>query len=365
MTAPQIPGYDIVEKLREGGTATSWKAIQTSLKRTVNIKTLNSDGTPEDKAKLDSILTQLRKVASLKHSGFLELIDIGVSNGIYFIVTSASDGLTATEKLKRKPHLSEESILTIANDVAEALDYAWTKAGIYHGNIKPDNILINEDGGAMVSDIGMTRKERYQDPDTGESHDVTLGTPSYMSPEQVQCSRNIDFRTDIYSLGATLYTLATGIVPFSDTPGEEIMQCHLWGSLQNPKEINRDISSGLAVLIANMMVKNPSQRYGSWEAVLDDIERASTNRQLVPKADENAISTVRQAAARQPSPALAKPFTSRKKQVVAIPQPATAPAPSQEPQSRIRDLLGLIKWMFMLGAWSYLAYELLKLPPVE
>ena len=412
MSVPNIPGYSVVEMIREGGTATSWKAIQTSLKRPVIIKIFHSDGTPEDEAKVQSILGQIRKVSSLKHTGFLELIDIGMLNGLHYVVMGGSDGKSVAELLLIQPTLKEDVILRIAGDMAEALDYAWTEKQLYHGNIKPDNIVIHPDGSTLISDLGMARRDPVSDSSTGATYETIMGTPNYMSPEQVQGRAALDCRTDIYSLGATMYQLATGEIPFGDSSGEETMQRHLVDCLPNPMDLNPAISPALAGIIVKMMVKNPDRRYRSWNDVLADIKRARDNRLLAPKIDAGALSTVSQSVGAAPSSAdtetqtrgradrgrqssmqqkgrlqsspsqgLAGGNTSssdqEKKSTIQIQVQGVRPritkvvsaggngSPQVRPITKpaMSILVRMVQWLIVLGIWILLAYVLLK-PPV-
>lgn len=366
MSAPNIPGYSVVEKIREGATATSWKAIQNSLKRPVVLKILNTEGTPDDKEKIESILTQMRKVSSLKHSAFFELIDMGELDGMHYVVMGGSDGQALATLLEEHNPLPEKDILCIATEIAEALDYAWNTKLLYHGNIKPDNIVIHSDGRVLIADMGMARVEVHFDPTTGQTHEMIVGTPNYMSPEQVQGRGSLDFRTDIYSLGATLYHLATGVVPFSDSAGEETMQRHLVDCLPDPRDINPDISPALAGVITKMMIKNPERRYQSWSDVFSDLNRAATNRLQVPKIDEGSLSTVKMAATKAtPQPAARSP---RPVAVIrSAPSVSVQPSAQQQKQaptkkSGVRSALRLTRWLLVLGVWIVLAYVLLKPP---
>lgn len=400
MFVPNIPGYSVVEMIREGGTATSWKAIQTSLKRPVIIKTFHSDGTPDDEAKVQSILGQMRKVSSLKHTGFLELIDIGVQNGVHYVVMGGSDGKSVAELLLVQPTLKEDVILRIAGDIAEAMDHAWTEKHLYHGNIKPDNIVIHPDGSTLISDLGMTRRDPVYDARTGDTYETIMGTPNYMSPEQVQGRASLDCRTDIYSLGATMYQLVTGEIPFGDAPGEETMQRHLVDCLPNPLDINPAISPALAGIIVKMMVKNPDKRYRSWNDVLTDIKRAKEKPSVAPKIDDSALSTVKPSASVAASEPAARvrqqmarprfsqslsddgsdtsPADKEKKSTIQIQVQSDRPRMTRivtssgagTPQERqaakkpaTTILTRMIQWLLVLGLWILLAYILLK-PPV-
>lgn len=370
MAIPNIPGFTVVEKIREGATATSWKAVQTSLKRPVVLKILNTEGTPEDQAKVESILNQMRKVASLKHAGFFELIDIGERDGMYYVVMGGSDGRTLSELLAEKFRLPEKDILPIATALAEALDYAWSTKNLYHGNIKPDNIVMHPDGSTLIADMGMARVETHFDQATGQTHEMIVGTPNYMSPEQIQGRGGLDFRTDIYSLGATLYQLATGIIPFVDSSGEEVMQKQLIDCLPNPRDINPDISPALAGIIVKMMVKNQDRRYRSWAEVIEDLSQAKANRLRAPKIDETALSTVRESISQAAQPAPVQPLKAARSSTISVLR-TSATAPSAAPdsiqqkktkKSGFRIFFRLVSWLVVLGVWIYLTCMLLWPP---
>ncbi|MEI6972325.1 MAG: serine/threonine-protein kinase, partial [bacterium] len=351
MSVPNIPGYSFVEKIREGATATSWKAIQTSLRRPVVIKILATEGTPDDQSKVEGILSQMRKVASLKHSAFFELIDIGEHDGMYYVVMGGSDGQALSALLSDHKCFREKDILGIATDAAEALHFAWTTKRLYHGNIKPDNIVVHPDGNVVIADMGMARVDVHFDQATGQTHEMIVGTPNYMSPEQVQGRGGLDCRTDIYSLGATLYQLATGTIPFGDSPGGETMNRHLIDLLPDPRDINPDISPALAGIIAKMMVKSPGKRYQSWDDVVTDLKKAASNPNSLPRMDETALSTVRLTTTKPSAQRAAQPILIAK---AAPPQPLQVKRKQAQPvkkQSALVANLKTVLWLVIMGVW--------------
>ena len=233
---------------------------------------------------------------------------------------------------------------------------------------------MHPDGSTLIADMGMARVETHFDPATGQTHEMIVGTPNYMSPEQIQGRGGLDCRTDIYSLGATLYQVATGIIPFVDSSGEEVMQKQLIDCLPNPRDINPDISLALAGIIAKMMVKNQDKRYRSWSTVIEDLSQAKVNKLHAPKIDETALSTVRASVSQAPQPISAQPLKpakpSRAPQPIsalrtAAPAISAAPDPIQlvkPKKSGVRIFFQLVSWLVILGVWIYLACVLLWPP---
>jgi len=295
----EIPGFEILEKIGSGGMATVWKARQISLDRTVAIKVLSShlSGEAED---VERFKKEAQAEAKLKHPGIVQVYDASVDAGSCYIVMEYVDGYTIGDWVRRKKRLSEEDALLVAGYVADALAYAWETAGIIHCDIKPDNVLIDADGTPKVTDLGLARTINAMKVE--RVSDEVMGTPAYMSPEQIQGITDLDCRTDIYSLGAMLYHLVTGTMLFQGEPDDVVMEKQLTGSVPSPLKYNDKLSPAICGLIEKMMAKDRNHRYMDWLAVRSDIARAKRHLQPVEPLVEAGLST----AAHTPLPKVLK-----------------------------------------------------------
>jgi hypothetical protein len=167
--------------------------------------------------------------------------------------------------------------------------------------VKPENIMIGPDGTVKVADLGLARTMDRGKVVAQIQSGLLEGTPNYMSPEQVRCEATQDCRTDIYSLGATLYNALTGRVPFGDLASGEALQQHIDGHLPNPRDVVPALSIGAAVLVTKMMMKDPKDRYGDWPEVIQDIKKVAAGRILVQKHETYLNSTIRPPSLRVPS----------------------------------------------------------------
>lgn len=274
----KLTGFELLELLGQGGMGVVWKARQLSLDRLVAIKLLPSHiGHNPDSIK--QIMTEARTAAKLKHSGIVQVYDASEENGHYFFVMEFVNGYNVGKWLARAKVLPWKEVLVVAESVAMALDYAWDTAGMIHCDIKPENIMVDQDGTIKVADLGLSRT--CESLDNREETEIT-GTPSYMSPEQVRGDETLDCRTDIYSLGATIYQLVTGRRMFMEKPDSEIMESMLTEQVPDPRDIVPDIPANVCALLESMLSKDRAGRPKDWKAAISDIRRVEKG--LMPSA---------------------------------------------------------------------------------
>lgn len=269
-----LPNFEVMGLLGRGGMASVWKARQISLDRFVAVKILSSAFAtdPED---VKQFRMEAQAAAQLKHPGIVQVYDANFSNGVYYFVMELVDGYTFGDLLRRKGQVSVEDALTVAESVAVALDYAWSLYQMVHCDIKPDNIMADADGTVKVTDLGLCRSLTLVKSTENKGHaDEIMGTPAYMSPEQVYGSHKLDCRSDIYSLGATLYHMVTGRMLFQGLTDDEMIRCHVDGS-QAPdvRTLVPGTRGPFALLLEKMLAKDPSHRHRSWKLVLADLNR--------------------------------------------------------------------------------------------
>ena len=278
-----IPNFEVIELLGRGGMASVWKARQVSLDRFVAIKILSSSfaSDPEDVGRFRE---EARAAAQLKHPGIVEVYDANFTDGFYYFVMELVDGYTMGELLRRKGRVDMEDALVMAENVATAMDYAWTHFQMVHCDIKPDNIMVDADGSVKLTDLGLSRSVAAMKLGDADTADEILGTPAYMSPEQVYGSERLDCRSDIYELGATLYHMLTGRMLFHGKTDDEMLHCHVNESQAlDPRQFAPDwVDENFAILLEKMLAKEPRYRHPDWKWVLTDINRIHDGYPLLP-----------------------------------------------------------------------------------
>lgn len=253
-----------------------YKAQDTVIDRTVALKAIKQDHL--DSAEAEQILQRFKREAQaagrLNHPNIVTVYEYGVENGITFIAMEYVDGRTLKEAIANNERFSLQAIRKIIRDILEALSSAH-RQGVIHRDIKPDNILLPDNGGIKIADFGIARIESSELTQHGD----LMGTPAYMSPEQ--CMGNpVDNRTDIFSTGAILYHLLTGEKPF---PGENmttIMHRVVHDSPIAPSELNLTVSTSLDYCVVKALEKNPNNRFQNAEeflAALDASFEAAEN----------------------------------------------------------------------------------------
>jgi len=286
-----IPGYEILLKIGEGATATVWRARQESLDRQVAIKVLKPQyvGNQEEVA---AFLREARAVAKLKSHHIIQIYDVGQAGDVIYFVMEYIDGHTLSSLLDLGDPIAQPRALSIASAVAQALADAWNAEKIIHRDIKPGNIIIEKGGGGVkVADLGLAGIVDATGHLVGDNENI-VGTPSYMSPEQASGNDAISFTSDMYSLGAVLYHMLTGKMPFSGQDLQDVLQAQIEDQLAFPQDVNPKVSTACAQLIARLMMKSPQGRYAKWENVITDIDRLADGKVAVMKPVAGTGSTI-------------------------------------------------------------------------
>ncbi|MHC4981832.1 MAG: serine/threonine protein kinase [Planctomycetota bacterium] len=275
----QIPGYRILSKLGSGAMATVFKARQLSLDRIVAIKVLPRKFS-ENAEYVERFYKEGKAAAKLNHPNIVQAIDVGEANGYHFFVMEYVAGHRLYDELMQNQAegkvFTEERALEVIIQIARALDHAHTQ-GLIHRDVKPKNIMITKNGTAKLADMGLARAAADSQAAFAEAGRA-YGTPYYISPEQIRGEVDIDFRADVYSLGATFYHLVTGRVPFEGPTPVAVMQKHLKEPLVPPDHINTSLSAGVGEVIEVMMAKDRSRRYASTRDLLQDLEAVRAGR---------------------------------------------------------------------------------------
>lgn len=277
----QIPGYQLISKIGKGAMASVYKARQVSLDRIVAIKVLPKRMS-ENTEFVERFYYEGKAAAKLSHNNIVQAIDVGsTADGYHYFVMEMIEGLTLYDIMQPPPvgegrNFGEAEALELMIQMADALAHAH-KRGLIHRDVKPKNIILTPAGVAKLTDMGLARA--VDDKAAAESEaGRAYGTPYYISPEQIRGDVDIDFRADIYSLGATMYHLVTGRPPFEADSPTAVMHKHLKSPLKPPDHINTALSAGVGEIIETAMAKNREERYARTEDMLEDL-RAVANGQ--------------------------------------------------------------------------------------
>lgn len=265
----KIPGYQILGKLGAGAMAVVYKAKQLSLNRTVAIKVLPKRFS-ENPEYVERFYKEGQAAAKLNHNNIVQAVDVGESGGYHYFVMEYVEGKTVYDDLAAGRVFNETEALDIAIQIADALAHAHS-LGLIHRDVKPKNIMINKDGIAKLADMGLARETTDIEAAEAEKGKA-YGTPYYIAPEQIRGEIDIDGRADIYGLGATLYHMITGRVPYMAEDPSDVMRKHLREQLVPPDHINTSLSAGISEMVEVMMAKNKNDRYASVKELLEDLK---------------------------------------------------------------------------------------------
>lgn len=267
-TAPGsvIGDFIIMHEIGRGGMGIVYLAHQISLDRPAALKVLSA-AYAKNADFVIGFIKEARAAAKLNHPNIVQAYAVGDDDGIFYFAMEYVDGETMKNMLKRERIISVDQAISIVQQIAEALDYAWEEEKLVHRDIKPDNIMLTASGRAKLADLGLAKVG----DDTGiNDNDEVMGTPQYISPEQLT-GDPLDNRTDIYSLGATFYQFLTGRFPYEGANAVEITRQHLYGTLIPANKINPDVPEDVALVVEKMMAKDPAQRYQSAAQLAEDL----------------------------------------------------------------------------------------------
>jgi serine/threonine protein kinase/tetratricopeptide (TPR) repeat protein len=261
---PVIPGYEILERLGQGGMGQVFKARQLPLARVVALKVIR----PDRRASLEAVRRFQREIKAggrLSHPNIVAFYDADVASGVHFLTMEYVEGTDLARLVQRGGPLALAQACDCVRQAAVGLHHAHER-GLVHRDVKPHNLLLARDGGVVkILDLGLARLE--QAGSTAQpSSDLTqtgavMGTPAFMAPEQALDSRRADVRADLYSLGCTFYYLLTGRTPFEQVSLAEVLLKHQLAEPEAVEEVRRGVPPSLAGVVRRMMAKLPDLRY--------------------------------------------------------------------------------------------------------
>ena len=293
----KIPGVRFEHLIGIGGMSEVWLGFHGGLNKEVAIKVMFKEAATSGE-EIRQFMQESRVMENINHPGIVHSYEADCRDGRYYFIMDYVDGYTFAAILVRQNQITVTDALVVLDSVSDALKYAWHRHGVIHCDIKPDNIMVGSNGIVKILDLGLCSIMG------GNSHgsvsdsqnpvkDTIVGTPAYMSPEQIYGDVNLDVRSDIYSLGATLYHLLTGQVLFPDLSNDDTLRCHVDPdkSAPDPRSLNADIPEGLVRILSKMCVKDASLRYGDWSAVLEDSRILQSGRmpELLPEWVESSV----------------------------------------------------------------------------
>ena len=279
-TPPNIPGFVVTGVLGRGATGVVYRAHQDAVDRDVALKALHSHLVTNVRA-VKRLQREARLAARLAHPSIISAIDMGEVDGVWWYAMELVEGVSLSRRIAERGSLTERELLRLFSPLCDALQHAH-EVGIVHRDIKPANILIDARGRARLVDLGLAMGQN--DPSITRTG-ATLGTPHYVSPEQARDPAQADIRSDIWSLGATMYHAACGRPPFQvDGDGSggvaEVLARVLHDRVEDPRVIAPGLSRDFALLLRKCLTRDPGQRYQEpWELVAD-VERLRERRRL-------------------------------------------------------------------------------------
>ncbi|MCR4901917.1 MAG: Stk1 family PASTA domain-containing Ser/Thr kinase [Butyrivibrio sp.] len=258
--------YEVLEKIGTGGMSDVYKAKDHKLNRYVAVKILKQEFSENDNF-VSKFRVEAQAAAGLMHPNIVNVYDVGDENGIYYIVMELVEGITLKKYIEKKSRLTVKEAVSIAIQVAMGLEAAHNN-NIIHRDIKPQNIIISKEGKVKVTDFGIAK--------AATSNTITsnvMGSVHYTSPEQARGGYS-DAKSDIYSLGITLYEMLTGRVPFNGDTTVAIAIKHIQEDLQTPKIYNEDIPVSVEKIVLKCCQKSPDRRYQSAAELITDLKRS-------------------------------------------------------------------------------------------
>ncbi len=254
--------YRIVGKLGRGGMGVVYKAEDTVLERVVAFKVL-PESLKENPQALKNFLREAKSAARLNHPNIVTVFDAGEQDGIYYIAMEYVDGNTLKDIIKHKGRISAGGIVHVVAQICAGLSFAHDKR-VVHRDVKTANVMWTRDRKTKIMDFGLAKVvEEVRNHTT-----VVSGTPYYMSPEQT-LGRNVDHRTDIYSLGVTMFEMATATLPFREG---NLPYHHVHTAPPDPREFNPDLPAAIAAVILRCLSKNPDERFQTARAVVEQLK---------------------------------------------------------------------------------------------
>ena len=286
MIGRNIGGFIIRNLLGKGASGVVFEAVQDGVGQTVALKILTSKWA-SDRTNLARFRREAISAARIQHPNVVKVVNFGESNGLFYMAMTLVGGGNLGDQIAREGALDLPTVARYGSQMASALA-AIDDAGLIHRDVKPANIMLDQDGNAWLTDLGLAKA-------ADSSQDITLkgytvGTPNYIAPEQAMAEDTLGIACDVYSLGATLYHAATGRLLFARDNAFQVMKAHVREQPADPREYRKEIPEDLAELLLEMLAKAPEERphpaavAKRFDAILEDFMSASTAPMTANKA---------------------------------------------------------------------------------
>jgi len=290
--ALEIPGYELLGRIHDGAMGTVLKARQLSVDRVVAIKVVG-EAWARDPDYVGRFCRESLIAARLSHPNIVATIDAGKVDGRPYLVMEYVAGASAKEVLDCQGTFDEKTALRIVLEVAEALRFMHER-GLTHRDVKPANIILTADGHVKLADLGLARPSDDETWVVAEAG-MAVGTPEYMSPEQTRGQTDLDIRSDLYALGATLFHLVTGRVPYGGKSVAEAMHRHANSRipLPAPEGLNPALTSSLGAVVRKLMARTREERYRDPGDLIFDLTRMLRgDRPLIAELPVDALASL-------------------------------------------------------------------------
>jgi serine/threonine protein kinase len=262
----QIGGYKLIRRIGEGGMGEVYLAEQLTMHRTVALKILHNKWADDEEFR-KRFLLEARAAGKLSHQNLIQVYDVGKYQGKYYFSMEFIDGVTVEDLIRHEGAMPVDKVIDICMQVCQSLKYLALH-NIVHRDIKPANIMVTKDGTVKLGDFGFIQS--VWDAELMQEG-TTIGTPDYISPEQARGERNLDVRSDIYSLGASLFHMLTSKTLFSGSCSK-VMRDHIETEPPNLEDLRKDLPKDLMRIMRKMTAKQPIDRYQSPDEVIKDLE---------------------------------------------------------------------------------------------
>lgn len=269
---PVIPGFRVESVIGRGSTGTVYRAWQLAVEREVALKVLHIELSGKPRV-IQRLQREARTLARLAHPHIVGAIDMGNAGDRWWFAMELVDGPSLEERLRTDGRLTEREALRLLTPVGEALEHLW-EHGVVHRDVKPGNILLDSSAGgrgrnARLADLGLAFAE--DDPNLTAAGGA-LGTPHYISPEQARDASGVDIRSDLWALGATWFHAVCGRPPFRGRGVAEVLSAVLHARIPDPRELNPELSRGMALVLRKLLAREPADRYQTPRELLYDLE---------------------------------------------------------------------------------------------
>jgi eukaryotic-like serine/threonine-protein kinase len=260
-----LAGCRLVASLGRGSAGEVFRGVHEGLQRPVAVKIVHID--PQEKADAEKLLAEARSLARIEHPNIVHVYDVGLQGPLFYIVMQFLDGTTLKDRFEASGAMASDELYGTMGDVARGLA-AMHQAGLIHRDLKLENVMLTPGGRAKIMDFGLVRDSSKHDDYQG----LVVGTPPYIPPE-IWLGRPADARSDLYTLGVMLYTLACGAYPFRAKSPKDYAELHLKAVPLDPVTLKPEVGEELAAVIRKLLARNRAHRYASVEEFLGDFER--------------------------------------------------------------------------------------------